>query len=86
MKSLRVGIPAALNLSNPSPVDLCGIPVLLVASHHTAFAADALGHVEVKSVLLTFFESALRNLQHDRFNRGRTARLACAGQAILRRK
>jgi hypothetical protein len=45
---------AAFDLPNPSPVNLRGIPVLLIASHHAAFAADALGHVEMEPVLLTF--------------------------------
>jgi hypothetical protein len=61
MKSLRVRIPAALDLANPSPVDLRGIPVLLVASHHAALAADALRHIEMKAVLLTFLQGAPRN-------------------------
>ena len=48
----RIWINAALNLAHPPPENIRGIAILLVAGHHAALAPDALGHVEVKAVLL----------------------------------
>ena len=59
MKPLRVRVPAALNFANASPINVRGIPVLLVASDDATLAADALRHVKVKAVLLANFQSAL---------------------------
>jgi hypothetical protein len=61
MEALGIGIKAALNFSNPPPVDVGRISVLLVASYHAALAADTLRHVEMKPVLLTRLKSSLRN-------------------------
>jgi hypothetical protein len=61
MKALRVRIPAAFNLSDASPIDVCGISVLFVASHDAALTADTLRHVKVKAVLFAICEWALRN-------------------------
>src|SRR6185437_284287 len=50
--SPRIRIRASFNLPHSSPQDVGGIAILFVASHYTAFAPDALRHVEVKTVLL----------------------------------
>jgi hypothetical protein len=59
--ALRVGIVTAFYLAHAPPVERRGIAVLFVARHHAALAADALGHVEVKAVLLARFQRTLRN-------------------------
>jgi hypothetical protein len=59
MQPLGVRIPAALNFTYSPPVDIRGIPVLLVASHNTTFATNTFGHVEMKAVLLARQESTL---------------------------
>jgi hypothetical protein len=51
MQPLRVGVPTAFNLPNATPVDVRGISILLITGHNAALAADALGHVEVETVL-----------------------------------
>jgi len=61
MQPLSIGIPATLNFSNASPINIRGIAILLVASHNAALAADAFGHVEMKTILLVGRERPLRN-------------------------
>jgi hypothetical protein len=41
-----------LDFTDPLPVDLRGITILLVASNYAALAADALPHIEVEAILL----------------------------------
>src|SRR5690348_5012593 len=82
MKPLCVRIPAALNFSDPAPVNLRGISILLIASYHAAFAADAFRHVEMKSVLFTLVRSALRNSRRNAFNHSGTLRPASGALAI----
>jgi hypothetical protein len=48
----RIGIVAAFDFTDATPVEIAGISVLLVAGHNTAFAADALRHVEMETILL----------------------------------
>src|SRR3989442_8065236 len=45
---LHIRVHAAFDLANPAPVDVRGIPILLVAGDHSAFAADTLPHVEIE--------------------------------------
>ena len=61
MKALRIGIQAAFDFSDPPPVNVGGISVLLVAGHDAALAADALRHIEMKAVLLAGLECPLGN-------------------------
>lgn len=63
MKALRIGIPTSFDLTDTAPIDLRGISILLIAGHYTAFAANALGHVEVKAILLTGLKRALGNVE-----------------------
>lgn len=58
---MGVRIPAAFDLSDPPPVDVRRISVLLVAGHDAALAANALRHVKVKAILFARFRRALRD-------------------------
>jgi hypothetical protein len=49
----------AFDLANTSPMNLCRIAILLIASHLARAAPDALRHVEVKSILLAGTERSL---------------------------
>src|SRR5207249_8505763 len=62
---------------NVTGVQTCALPisVLLVASNHAAFAADAFGHIEVKPILLSGQDSTLRD---GRYLRERCPALWCA--------
>ncbi len=53
--ALGIRVMPAFHLTNAPPVDGGRIPVLLIARHYAALATDALGHVEVKAVLLAGF-------------------------------
>jgi len=77
---MRIRIPAAFYLPDSSPIDLRRIAVLFVASDDTALAPNALGHVEVKAVLLAGQEIALRYALH----RGRR-RNPAHGRTFVRR-
>jgi hypothetical protein len=57
----RIWKEPALDVADPPPVDRCRISVLLVAGDDAALAADALLHVEVKTVLLARLERARRH-------------------------
>ena len=59
--ALGIGIGAALDLANAAPANLCGISILLVAGNLAGAAADALGHVEVEAVLLSWLEWPVGN-------------------------
>ena len=61
MEALRERIIAGFDFSDAPPADIGGVVVLFVAGHFAAFAADALGHVEVEAVLLAFGWQAQRN-------------------------
>src|ERR1019366_4047788 len=54
--ALRVGVVAAFDLADAPPVEVRRIAVLFVAGYDTAFAANALRHVEVKAILFALFE------------------------------
>src|SRR5437762_11449802 len=69
MESLCVGIKAALDFSDSPPINFSWISVLLIASHHAAFAADALRHIEVKAILLAQLQRPLRNQRWRRQRR-----------------
>src|SRR5205823_3440346 len=86
MEALRVRIPATFDLADPAPVDVRWIAVLLVASDHTTFAADALGHVEVEAILFTGLEGALRNLRRGNFEIHSAVSYRCCGRAPFRSK
>jgi hypothetical protein len=58
--TLRQGIIASLNFAHPAPVQLSGVPVLLVARHNATLAADALRHIEVEAVLFARVWAARR--------------------------
>jgi hypothetical protein len=47
-------VPAAFDFADAPPIDCSGVAVLLVARDDAALAADALAHVEMKPVLLTW--------------------------------
>jgi hypothetical protein len=57
----RVGVDPPLDLTNASPKNVRGIPILLVACDFAGTASDALCHIEVKAVLLTFGQRAIRD-------------------------
>jgi len=59
--AMREGISAAFDFSHPPPEDIGGIAILLVARHHATFAADALRHVEMKSVLFALAQYSERS-------------------------
>jgi hypothetical protein len=61
MQTLCLRIPAAFDFADPPPVDFSRIAVLLVASHHTTLAPDALRHIEMKAVLLAGQKDTLGN-------------------------
>jgi hypothetical protein len=52
--ALGVGINAALNLPDASPMNVCRVAVLLIAGDLTGAAPDTFRHVEVETVLLPF--------------------------------
>ena len=56
-----VGVDAAFNLADAPPANICGISVLLVAGNLAGAAADALRHIEVEAVLLSWLERTLGN-------------------------
>jgi len=58
---LYVRIVAAFEFADAPPVDRGRIAVLLAACNNATFAANALGHVEVKAILFSGLESALRD-------------------------
>lgn len=59
--SLRVRPRATFNLTKAPPVDLGRIAVLFIAGDLAGPASDAFGHVEVESILLTYFQGSLWN-------------------------
>jgi len=59
--ALYIRIVAALQFTHAPPVNRGWISVLLVARHHAALAADALGHVKVEAILLAVLERPLRD-------------------------
>ena len=61
MKALRIRVIPTLHFADAPPVERSRIAVLLIAGHHAALAADALRHVEVKSILLTCFQESRGN-------------------------
>jgi hypothetical protein len=63
MQSLRVGITTAFNLTHAPPINVRWISVLFVASHYAALAADALAHIEMKSILFSRQQITLWNLR-----------------------
>jgi hypothetical protein len=85
VQALRVWIPAAFNFSHAPPVDIGWISVLLVASHHTTLAADALRHVEVEPVLFFRLEGALRDAW-NRLGSGATVRHSGCARVASRRQ
>jgi hypothetical protein len=50
---MRVRIYSAFDLADTSPENVRWIAILFVASDDTAFASNALRHVEMKAILLT---------------------------------
>src|SRR6185436_7067558 len=88
VRSLRVRIPAAFDLSDAPPVDRRGIAVLFVAGDHAALAADALAHVDVKAVLLAGSRRAIGHARWSRRVAGRNVggtRRQHEGDAVLGR-
>ena len=61
MKTFRLRINSAFNLSHTAPQDARRIIVLFIAGDHTALTAHATRHVKMKTVLLTGFESFRRD-------------------------
>ena len=56
-----VGIDAAFDFSNPPPMQVRWITVLLIASDFAGAAADALCHVEMKTILFARKGQPVRN-------------------------
>ena len=54
---LGIWIVAAFDFAHAAPVEFRGIPVLLITGDNAAFAADALRHIEVETIL--FAEAGL---------------------------
>src|SRR6185312_3244184 len=79
-----VGIGAAFEFADTPPVDVGGVAVLLVAGDLAGAAADALGHVEVEAVLLTFFQFTFgyQGLDHTRRRTGFEQRHAHEIEAV----
>jgi hypothetical protein len=78
MEALRIWIPPAFNFADPPPVNISWISILFIACDDATFAADALGHVEVKAVLLagrqrSLWDSCRRTLVHGRGAMSRSA-------------
>ena len=61
MKALRVGIEAAFNLSNPPPIDVSRVSVLLITGDDAALAADTLRHIEVEAILFAGLKRSTRD-------------------------
>jgi hypothetical protein len=59
VETLRVGIPSAFDFPYAPPVDVGRISILLIAGHNAALAANALRHVEVKTILFARFRRPL---------------------------
>jgi hypothetical protein len=57
----RIRVNPAFDFADTPPVKVCGITVLLVTCHLAGAAADALRHIEVKAVLLSRRERAVRH-------------------------
>jgi hypothetical protein len=72
--------PSAFDLADAPPVDRRRVAILLVARHHAALAADALLHVEVKSVLLA---RRRRPRWHTGVDRGRLAEAAKRRRTVV---
>ena len=61
MEALGIGIKATLDFPHPPPVNIGGISVLLITSHDTALAANALRHVEVETILFAWLQRSAGN-------------------------
>jgi hypothetical protein len=59
--AMCVRVDATLDLTDSAPKNFHGIPVLLVACDFAGTASDALGHIEVKAVLLPFGQRTIRD-------------------------
>ena len=79
-----VGIGSAFEFADTTPVDVVGIAVLFVAGDFAGAAADALGHVEVKTVLFALLEDALgdQGVDHARRRSGLEQRQAHEIEAV----
>jgi hypothetical protein len=78
---LGIGIVAAFDFADAPPVEFRGIAILLIAGDNAAFAADALRHVEVETVLFAGAGLPLR----DGARRGCSARAIYAGRGVEQR-
>src|SRR5437879_2824907 len=80
--ALRIRVMPALHLADPPPVERRRIAVLLVTGHHAALAADALRHIEVKTILLAGSQGSRRDercgLDLDSYQRPGNSRKQCA--------
>jgi hypothetical protein len=57
----RIGISTAFDLANAAPQNVRGISVLLVTRHDAALATNALGHIEVESILFARSRQSARS-------------------------
>src|SRR5690348_5035070 len=85
IQTAGVRIEAAFDFTYTTPVDLCWIPILLIAGDYTTLAADALSHVEMESVLLAGSRKAIRNsgfhrIQNCASGAGSGRRIGCQQQ------
>ncbi|HEY1469876.1 MAG TPA: hypothetical protein VGF61_12595 [Candidatus Acidoferrum sp.] len=76
MKTLRIGVPAALNLTNSTPVNLGGISILFVASYNATLATNTLPHVKVESILFTLLQCTFWNAWQVSYDGGGAVRAA----------
>jgi hypothetical protein len=84
MEPLRMGVPTAFYFTDTAPVNMRGIPVLLVARNHATLADDALRHVEVEAILFAESKSALRNSRRRRGGGYATMSVARGSAATMR--
>jgi hypothetical protein len=68
--SLGIWVYPTFEFAYATPLNVSWIPILFVAGDLARTTADALGHIEVKAVLLAWFEWSSRNERLDECGRG----------------
>jgi hypothetical protein len=61
VEAVSIGVGATFGLADATPAEIGGVAVLFIAGDLAGAAADALGHVEVKAVLLARRKGAIGN-------------------------
>ena len=57
---------ATLDFTNAAPVDVGGVGVMFIAGDDTAFATNALCHVEMEAVLFAFARQSIKQREGER--------------------